>query len=82
MYIRWSIKPIEVVQQSGVRYEVGAMENNFWKGELDVTSSMSFKRAQQSLRRCWRQKTMITSIKIHYVQALGVTIDEKGLEVP
>ena len=66
-------KAIEVVQQSGVRYEVGAMETTL-EGELDVLDII--KRAQQACVDAGAEE-VITSIKIHYRPSTGVTIDEK-----
>ncbi|PHG03411.1 MTH1187 family thiamine-binding protein [Bacillus toyonensis] len=67
-------KAIEVVQQSGVRYEVGAMETTL-EGELDVLLDV-VKRAQQACVDAGAEE-VITSIKIHYRPSTGVTIDEK-----
>ena len=67
-------KAIEVVQQSGVRYEVGAMETTL-EGELDVLLDI-IKRAQQACVDAGAEE-VITSIKIHYRPSTGVTIDEK-----
>ena len=67
-------KAIEVVQQSGVRYEVGAMETTL-EGELDVLLDV-IKRAQQACVDAGAEE-VITSIKIHYRPSTGVTIDEK-----
>ncbi|PEA54846.1 hypothetical protein CON64_11120 [Bacillus pseudomycoides] len=67
-------KAIEVVQQSGVRYEVGAMETTM-EGELDELLDI-IKRAQQACIDDGAEE-VITSIKIHYRPSTGVTIDEK-----
>lgn len=67
-------KAIEVVQQSGVRYEVGAMETTM-EGELDQLLDI-IKRAQQACIDAGAEE-VITSIKIHYRPSTGVTIDEK-----
>ncbi len=48
-------KAIEVVQQSGVRYEVGAMETTL-EGELDVLLDI-IKTCTTSLCGCWSRRS-------------------------
>jgi uncharacterized protein (TIGR00106 family) len=67
-------KAIEVVQNSGVRYEVGAMETTM-EGELDQLLDI-IKAAQHACVQAGASD-VITSIKIHYRPNQGVTIDEK-----
>lgn len=67
-------KAIAVVQQSGVRYEVGAMETTM-EGDLNELLDI-IKRAQQACVDAGAEE-VITSIKIHYRPSTGVTIDEK-----
>lgn len=66
-------KAIEVVQQSGVKYEVGAMET-VMEGELDQLLDI-VKSAQQACITAGASEVM-TFVKIHY-RPEGVTIDEK-----
>lgn len=67
-------KAIEVVEKSGVRYEVGAMETTL-EGDLDELLEI-IKNAQQACIDAGAVEA-ITSIKIHYRPSTGVTIDEK-----
>jgi uncharacterized protein (TIGR00106 family) len=67
-------KAIEVVQNSGVRFEVGAMETTM-EGELDQLLDI-IKKAQDACIQAGATD-VITSIKIHYRPNQGVTIDEK-----
>lgn len=66
-------KAIEVVQKSGVKYEVGAMET-VMEGELDELLEI-VKKAQQACIDYGASEVM-THMKIHY-RPEGVTIDEK-----
>lgn len=66
-------KAIEVVQKSGVKYEVGPMET-VMEGELDVLMDI-VKRAQEACIEAGAAE-VITFIKVHY-RPEGVTIDEK-----
>lgn len=66
-------KAIEVVQQSGVKYEVGAMET-VMEGELDLLLEI-VKHAQQACIDAGAIDVM-THIKIHY-RPEGVSMDEK-----
>lgn len=66
-------KAIEVVQQSGVKYEVGPMET-VMEGEMDELLDI-VKRAQDACLKAGAAEVM-TFIKIHY-RPEGVTIDEK-----
>ncbi|ABO51708.1 protein of unknown function DUF77 [Desulforamulus reducens MI-1] len=66
-------KAIEVVQKSGVKYEVGPMET-VMEGELDVLIDI-VKRAQEACITAGASEVM-TYIKIHY-RPEGVTLDEK-----
>ncbi|MFD3448218.1 MTH1187 family thiamine-binding protein [Microbacteriaceae bacterium 4G12] len=65
---------IEVVQKSGVKYEVGAMETTL-EGELDELLDI-IKRAQHACVEAGAAE-VITSIKIHYRPSKDVTIGEK-----
>lgn len=67
-------KAIEVVQQSGVKYEVGPMET-VMEGELDELMDI-VKRAQDACIEAGATEVM-TYVKIHYRPHKGVTIDEK-----
>ncbi|WP_408631617.1 MTH1187 family thiamine-binding protein [Metabacillus kandeliae] len=67
-------KAIETVQQSGVKYEVGAMET-VMEGELDQLLDI-VKRAQDACIEAGASEVM-THMKIHYRPASGVTMDEK-----
>ncbi|WP_018663117.1 MTH1187 family thiamine-binding protein [Heyndrickxia acidiproducens] len=67
-------RAIEVVQKSGVRYEVGAMETTM-EGDLDELLAI-IKEAQEACTKAGATE-VITSIKIHYRPSTGVTIDEK-----
>ncbi|MBO8172848.1 MAG: thiamine-binding protein [Bacillaceae bacterium] len=66
-------KAIEVVQQSGVKYEVGAMET-VMEGELDELLEI-VKKAQQACIDAGAREVM-TFVKIHY-RPEGVSMDEK-----
>ncbi|GAB6159086.1 MTH1187 family thiamine-binding protein [Desulfotomaculum varum] len=66
-------RAIEVVQQSGVRYEVGPMET-VMEGELDTLLQI-VKQAQEACLAAGASEVM-TFVKIHY-RPDGVTIDEK-----
>jgi len=66
-------KAIEVVQQSGVKYEVGAMET-VMEGELDLLLDI-VKRAQEACIKAGASEVM-THMKIHY-RPEGVSMDEK-----
>ena len=67
-------KAIEVVQNSGVKYEVGAMET-VMEGELDELLEI-VKKAQDACINAGASEVM-THIKIHYRPIEGVTMDEK-----
>jgi uncharacterized protein (TIGR00106 family) len=67
-------KAIEVVQKSGVKYEVGAMET-VMEGELDELLEI-VKKAQDACIEAGASEVM-TYIKIHYRPKEGVTLDEK-----
>ncbi|GER66773.1 hypothetical protein BpJC7_23550 [Weizmannia acidilactici] len=67
-------RAIEVVQKSGVRYEVGAMETTM-EGDLDELLEI-IKKAQDACIEAGAID-VVTSIKIHYRPSTGVTIDEK-----
>ena len=66
-------KAIEVVQLSGVKYEVGAMET-VMEGELDLLLDI-VKRAQEACILAGASEVM-THVKIHY-KPEGVSMDEK-----
>ena len=66
-------KAIEVVQLSGVKYEVGAMET-VMEGELDLLLEI-VKRAQEACILAGASEVM-THVKIHY-KPEGVSMDEK-----
>lgn len=66
-------KAIEVVQKSGVKYEVGAMET-VMEGELDELLQI-VKDAQNACLEAGATEVM-TFIKIHY-RPEGVSMDEK-----
>lgn len=66
-------KAIEVVQQSGVKYEVGAMET-VMEGELDELIDI-VKKAQDACIEAGASEVM-TYIKIQY-NPKGVSMDEK-----
>lgn len=66
-------KAIEVVQQAGVKHEVGAMET-VMEGELDVLMDI-VKRAQEACIKAGAAEVM-TYVKIHY-RPEGVSMDEK-----
>ena len=66
-------KAIEVVQQSGVKYEVGPMETNM-EGELDELLDI-IKNAQQACVEAGAKRVM-TIVKIDYAPQ-GVTMEEK-----
>lgn len=67
-------KAIEVVQQSGAKYEVGAMET-VMEGELDELIEI-VKKAQEACISAGATEVM-THMKIHYRPNEGVTMDEK-----
>ncbi|MCM3597901.1 MTH1187 family thiamine-binding protein [Metabacillus idriensis] len=67
-------KAIEVVHQSGVKYEVGAMET-VMEGELDELIEI-VKQAQDACISAGATEVM-THMKIHYRPKEGVTMDEK-----
>lgn len=67
-------KAIEIVQKSGVKYEVGAMET-VMEGELDDLIDI-VKKAQDACIKAGASEVM-THMKIHYRPLEGVTIDEK-----
>lgn len=67
-------RAIEVVQNAGVRYEVGAMETTM-EGDLDELLGI-IKKAQDACVQAGAID-VITSIKIHYRPSTGVTMDEK-----
>lgn len=66
-------KAIEVIQQSGVKYEVGAMET-VMEGELDELLEIS----KKAIEACIQAGALdvMTNIKIHY-RPEGVSMDEK-----
>lgn len=66
-------KAIEVVQRSGVKYEVGAMET-VMEGELDELLTI-VKQAQEACIEAGASDVM-TFVKIHY-RPEGVSMDEK-----
>lgn len=66
-------KAIEVVIQSGVKYEVGAMET-VMEGELERLLDI-VKRAQEACIKAGASEVM-THVKIHY-RPEGVSMDEK-----
>jgi len=66
-------RAIEVVQKSGVRYEVGPMETTM-EGELDELLEI-VKRAQQACVEAGASRVM-TMVKIDYAPG-GVTMEEK-----
>jgi uncharacterized protein YqgV (UPF0045/DUF77 family) len=66
-------KAIEVVQASGVKYEVGPMET-VMEGQYDLLLDI-VKRAQEACIEAGASEVM-TFIKVHY-RPEGVTIDEK-----
>lgn len=66
-------KAIEVVQRSGVKYEVGAMET-VMEGDLDHLIDI-VKKAQEACIKAGASEVM-TYIKIHY-RPEGVSMDEK-----
>jgi len=66
-------KAIEVVQQSGVKYEVGPMETTM-EGELDELLDI-VKNAQQACVDAGAKRVM-TIVKIDYAPQ-GVTMEEK-----
>lgn len=66
-------KAIEVVQQSGVKYEVGPMETTM-EGELDELLKI-IKKAQQACIHTGANR-VITYIKIDY-SPKGVSMEEK-----
>jgi uncharacterized protein (TIGR00106 family) len=66
-------KAIEVVQASGVKYEVGPMET-VMEGQYDQLLEI-VKRAQEACIEAGASEVM-TFIKVHY-RPEGVTIDEK-----
>lgn len=66
-------KAIEVVQQSGVKYEVGPMETTM-EGELDELLEV-VKNAQQACVDAGAKRVM-TIVKIDYAPQ-GVTMEEK-----
>ncbi len=66
-------KAIEVVQKSGVKYEVGAMET-VMEGELDALIEI-VKQAQDACIAAGASEVM-THMKIHY-RPEGVSMDEK-----
>jgi len=67
-------KAIQVVQESGVKYEVGPMET-VMEGELDELIEI-VKRAQDACIEAGASEVM-TYVKIHYRPHKGVTINEK-----
>ncbi len=66
-------KAIEVIQQSGVKYEVGPMETTM-EGELDELLEI-VKKAQQACVDAGASR-VISMVKIDYVPD-GVTMEEK-----
>ncbi|MGC4377054.1 thiamine-binding protein [Fictibacillus sp. Mic-4] len=66
-------KAIEVVQASGVKYEVGAMET-VMEGEMDHLLNI-VKEAQEACIKAGALD-VLTTINIHY-RPEGVTMDEK-----
>lgn len=66
-------RAIEVVQASGVKYEVGALET-VMEGEMDQLIDI-VKRAQQACIDAGAKEIM-THMRIHY-RPEGVTMDEK-----
>ena len=66
-------KAIEVIQQSGVKYEVGAMET-VMEGELDHLIEIA-KQAQEACITAGATE-VLTYIKIQY-RPEGVSMDEK-----
>jgi uncharacterized protein YqgV (UPF0045/DUF77 family) len=66
-------RAIEVVQASGVKYEVGALET-VMEGEMDHLIDI-VKRAQQACIDAGAKEVM-THMRIHY-RPEGVTMDEK-----
>lgn len=64
---------IKVVQNSGVKYEVGAMET-VMEGELDLLLDI-VKKAQEACIQAGASEVM-TQMKIHY-RPEGVSMDEK-----
>lgn len=66
-------KAIEVIQKSGVKYEVGPMETTM-EGDLDRLLEI-VKEAQQACVDAGAER-VISIVKIDYVPG-GVTIDEK-----
>ncbi|CCO08376.1 thiamine-binding protein [Desulforamulus hydrothermalis] len=66
-------RAIEVVQRSGVKYQVGPMET-VMEGELDTLLAI-VKQAQEACLAAGASEVM-TFVKIHYRPG-GVTIDEK-----
>ncbi|HWI55296.1 MAG TPA: thiamine-binding protein [Desulfobacteria bacterium] len=66
-------KAIEVVQRSGVKYEVGAMET-VMEGDLDQLIEI-VKQAQEACIKAGALEVM-TYVKIHY-RPEGVSMDEK-----
>lgn len=66
-------KAIEVVQRSGVKYEVGALET-VMEGGLDILLDI-VKQAQEACIGAGASEVM-TFVKIHY-RPEGVTMDEK-----
>ena len=66
-------KAIAVVQESGVKYEVGALET-VMEGELDTLLDI-VKRAQDACVQAGATE-VITNVKIHY-RTEGVSMDEK-----
>jgi uncharacterized protein (TIGR00106 family) len=66
-------KAIEVIQQSGVKYEVGPMETTM-EGELDTLWGI-VKQAQEACIAAGAERVM-TYVKIEYNPS-GVSMDEK-----
>lgn len=66
-------RAIEVVQQSGVKYEVGPMETTM-EGEMDELLEI-IKKAQQACIDAGARRVM-TLVKIDYAPQ-GVTMEEK-----
>lgn len=66
-------RAIEVVQKSGVRYEVGAMETTLEGAQEELFTIV--KNAQQACIDAGAT-SVITSIKIHF-RPTGVTMNEK-----
>jgi len=66
-------KAIEVIQKSGVKYQVGPMETTM-EGELDTLWEI-VKQAQEACIKAGAERVM-TYVKIEYCPS-GVSMDEK-----